>query len=388
MKTGKLLELCFAMVAMTLTLSSCGDDDSSESPQSSSGSSVTVVSLEVSPTSVNLSGDAGATATFTITTNSRWSIKDLPSWVSLSSSLGNGNATITITTTSANMSKEERFATLFVNAGGEVDAGGKIASIVVRQSPIVIASNEVYIHDELIMSDGYCAYITLGDQLTQYAGLAIPVAKYESQTEDDILAAIKTGNHNSAKAENNYCVWSSRAPNTEYVICIAGLDADGNCGPLTTRHITTKSNKSLYNATIGEITTSGSQWKIPIFKQAECDYYYIMSTRNDNAVQFSGLPNIYLAMLAKTYIASHPTSYETGTGNFVSDRYSNDYALFVYTWGVNRAGVYSGVISSQYKNLRSSRPVVSYSLDQTYGQDADMSDFLSDSVIQLIKSSY
>ena len=52
--------------------------------------------LSVSPTTLSVAGDAGSSATFSVSSNTNWHI-EAPSWIHLSTALGNGNQNVSIT---------------------------------------------------------------------------------------------------------------------------------------------------------------------------------------------------------------------------------------------------------------------------------------------------
>lgn len=62
--------------------------------------------LVTSSSSLKLDANSGAQGTFTISSNTSWTISGMPSWLSLSKNSGSGDATITVTTLSANTSTQ------------------------------------------------------------------------------------------------------------------------------------------------------------------------------------------------------------------------------------------------------------------------------------------
>ena len=81
-------------------------------------SGVGSIYLEVNPSSLALEQANGSKRSFTVTSNTTWTITGKPSWFDLSISSGSNNATIVVTANSANASSADRSATLTVSGGG------------------------------------------------------------------------------------------------------------------------------------------------------------------------------------------------------------------------------------------------------------------------------
>ena len=73
--------------------------------------------LNLSTTTVSVAYTAGATGTFSITSNTTWTITDNQTWLTLSTAGGSNDATITVTAT-ANSSASTRMATVTVSGTG------------------------------------------------------------------------------------------------------------------------------------------------------------------------------------------------------------------------------------------------------------------------------
>ncbi|MFZ0281607.1 MAG: kelch repeat-containing protein, partial [Bacteroidales bacterium] len=81
-------------------------------------SSTLTKDLNVSPTSISLGSALGSTGTFTVTSNTSWSITDNASWLSVAPISGTNNATVTVTATSANTGASPRSATVTIAGTG------------------------------------------------------------------------------------------------------------------------------------------------------------------------------------------------------------------------------------------------------------------------------
>jgi subtilisin family serine protease len=73
--------------------------------------------LLINPTALNLAASAGSTATFTIASNTSWSVSSDQTWFTVNESSGSGNSTITVTG-AKNTTVSERTAFVTVSASG------------------------------------------------------------------------------------------------------------------------------------------------------------------------------------------------------------------------------------------------------------------------------
>ena len=74
--------------------------------------------LNVSPATISLGSGSGLNGSFSLTSNTSWSITDNADWLSVSPVSGSNNATITVTTTSANTGATPRTAIVTVAGAG------------------------------------------------------------------------------------------------------------------------------------------------------------------------------------------------------------------------------------------------------------------------------
>lgn len=111
-----------------VVVNSFGDDTLSRQ----SYINVVATSLVVNTSSLEMSSDASSTTSFTITSNTDWSISGLESWLSANTTSGTGNATITLTA-DENTSTESRTAMLTISGTGVSDQ-----SVTVTQSGVAV----------------------------------------------------------------------------------------------------------------------------------------------------------------------------------------------------------------------------------------------------------
>ncbi len=77
--------------------------------------------LDVSSTTLNLGAAINSTGTFSIYSNTSWSVAKSESWLTISSTTGSGDKTLTVTATQANSGTASRTATITVSATGATD---------------------------------------------------------------------------------------------------------------------------------------------------------------------------------------------------------------------------------------------------------------------------
>jgi hypothetical protein len=81
--------------------------------------------LSVSPTTLNINSAEGSTTTFTVTSNTNWTVSSGQDWLSVIPSSGNGSGTV-IVTANANTATTERNATVTVSAIGAASQEVKV----------------------------------------------------------------------------------------------------------------------------------------------------------------------------------------------------------------------------------------------------------------------
>ncbi|MEN6353761.1 MAG: BACON domain-containing protein, partial [Bacteroidales bacterium] len=72
--------------------------------------------LTVTPANLTFESPSGSNGDFTITSNTRWTVTDDASWLTLSSASGSGNGTLTVTVSSANTATNTRTANVTFSA--------------------------------------------------------------------------------------------------------------------------------------------------------------------------------------------------------------------------------------------------------------------------------
>ena len=309
-------------------------------------------SLSVSPLNPQLGADKGAQLNITITTNSTWNISGTPSWLTLSATQGSNTTTITMTTTEKNFSENTRSAVL------TVVAGTKTAAVTVTQEATFDPSIKVTATNELLLSNGYYADLSFSNVLGYHEGYYYKYA-FEVKTEEDIYNEVIEGDIYSADVYN-YTIMSGMPANTEFVYCCVPYSGDSKSrkyGKMLIQTFKTKSNSTYCDAAVTGSYNS-SYWTYTISKQQRCHHYYLLYATDSWAeIRYSSAA-IELALAIRDRIedkTNYPNyDYFLNDGTSRIARTSGDYAFFLWTWGVDDAGEFSGNIRETYANTSSS----------------------------------
>lgn len=311
-------------------------------------------SLSVSPQNPQLAAGKGATGSFTITSNSSWTISGTPSWLSLSATQGTNTTTITMTTTEKNFSDNTRTASLAITAGT------KSATVTVTQEATFDSSVKVSAVDELILSNGYYTDLNFTNVLGYHEGFYKSQA-FDVKTEEDIYNEVLEGTAYPSK-EYNYAVISGISANTDYVYCCIPYSGDSKTrkyGKMLIQRFKTKSN-SIYCDAATTVSYNSSYWTYTINKQQRCHHYYMMYSTDAAAEDWYAMPPVILAHEIRDWIndkVNHPNyDYFLNDGNYRITRENGSYAFFIWTWGVDDQNEFSGNIRGSYLNLSASAP--------------------------------
>lgn len=309
-------------------------------------------SLSVSPQNPQLAADKGATGNFTITANTSWSITGVPSWLSLSATQGSNTTTITMTTTEMNFSDTPLTATLTVTAGE------KTATVTVTQEAKFDPTIKVWAENELIMSNGYYTDLKFKNVLGYHEGYYYKYA-FEVKTEEDIYNEIIQGDVYGSDVYD-YTIMSGLTPSTDFVYCCVPYSGDSKSrkyGKMLIQNFKTKSNSTYCDAAVSGSYNS-SYWTYTITKQQRCHHYYMLYTFDGSAEALYSSAQIELALVIRNRIedkTNYPNyDYYLNDGTSRIERTAGDYAFFLWTWGVDDAGNFSGNIRGTYANTSSS----------------------------------
>lgn len=336
-----MLVVVFFSAAISLT--SCGEDDD-----------VIDKNFSISPTDLSMLAPANSTVSFTITTNQYWTITGTPDWLNISAKSGEGNATIVATALEPNSSDQGRTATLTVT-GGDTPK-----TVTITQAPLYAKDTRVYINNQLVLSDGFYADLTFDKSVLGYVEGFYYASALDTKTKDQIYEEVKDGTNYSAK-NYDYTIMNLPDANTEYIYCVIGYTGNGTVkqfGPMEIYRFKSKSSSTYCDAAIGAVTYNSTRWSFTISKQQRCHHYWRLQATNSTADNvYETYPYVLMAKAIRDRFdnPNYPEyDYYLNDGTVTVFRDASETSFYVWTWGVDDNGEFSGNICDSYKNTTSS----------------------------------
>lgn len=228
------------------------------------------VFLSVSPSDIYFTSKEGESAELKITTQTKWTISDVPSWLNIDQE-GDGTTTIRIKTKSANETDESRSAELIVTAGD------KTATVTVTQEagkPVCYVEpiNVVALYDEI------CFELSATSNVNTFKIGYLDENEYKRMTEKEIIAYVEEDEMN--KLADDYIFFPGGFDdNTKYYICTIAYDENGDAGELRYATITTPQyidydNDAFVSYSDMSYGTDGFQFTVT--KEGYCDTYHLI----------------------------------------------------------------------------------------------------------------
>lgn len=317
--------------------------------------------LGLSEVIFTLGGIKGSESALKITTNSEWSITDVPEWLTLSQTSGKGSAMVVLTTNSMNYSLDARECVL------QLVAGSESTILLVAQEAVLSEACSTEIFNKIILHDGFYADLAFGTDAYRYKEMILYAEDFKTHSEEDIWNMVIGQEYSYRTTTYDYTIWNLEDADTEYVYCAVAFDYDfeGDTvfGPLATKHFKTKSAESNCDAPIGEITYTDDygeeSWKVSFTMEEECQYYYLLYSTEEYADTYNEkYTNIDLAYAIYDrkenyfYFSPYYEPYEAVWDRSGEDLLSEpETRLCAWTWGVDLNGEYSSCISKKYINI-------------------------------------
>lgn len=337
--------LVFALFGVISFVSCSDDDDDNEK------------TFSVSPTELTMLAPANSSVSFGITTNQDWSISGTPDWLNISARSGEGNAKIIATALEPNSSDQERAATLTISAGKTSK------TVTIKQAALYAKNTRVHMDNQLVLSDGLYADLTFDSNVLGYVEGFYYADELKIKTLDEIYEEVKT--HKSYSSEDDFTIVTLPKANTEYIYCVIGYTGTGTVkqyGPMEVYRFKTKSASNYCDAAIGAITYNSTRWSFTISKQQRCHHYWRMQATNaaaDNV--YENYPYVLMAKVIRDRIDNpdYPNyDYYLNDGTITEYRDASDTSFYVWTWGVDDNGEFSGNIRDSYKKTSAYAPYV------------------------------
>lgn len=320
-------------ILMPLVFTACKDDK--DDP----------VSLTVSPQSLSLLSDKGATVTFSITCNGGWTITEIPEWLNLSATSGNGDGTITVTALSANNDDVVRTASISVTAGEVVQ------QVAINQLAAFVGNCSVDFTDILEMTTSVAFQYQIAPDVSYfYAGyLDISSAGWTDEkivntlTDED---RFDPKNHDTTGLQG----FSGMYSDTEYYLCAVAFNAKGEQGKLTKTKIRTKAYKSeVPRVMITNTQYSDTQWLWDTEMNAYTSRYYMIGMDGLSAFGFAYLyTEAEIAWVMRDKIDAGESEPIANSSSWSMSRASGAVDVFIATWGRDIDNNYSPMLEMFY----------------------------------------
>lgn len=336
-----------ALVALlaAFSISSCGKDEP-DAPEISD-------ELSLSSSQLTLLSEKNSTATFSVNSNTRWTVSfDNPAdseWLLLSSTSGSGNASIVVTALSANTSSKARTATVRVNASN-VEEVLSITQLAAYESGCYITMD-----NWLVLTTSIAFDMHLGSSVSFFYAMLVPVADSAGWTDDKLVKYLED---NTSALDSNMDTsaisFDYLSANTEYYVVAVGFDAKGNRGELAKEKIRTEAIRNSdpwvsildmdYNATYFTWTTAPDGYTSKYYQAgwtgaaADIVYYY---------------GEAFAAYMIRDGINSG-TVEPLARGDSWQLARNGTSSVTVATWGLNTENKFSSLVNLRTKSVGSS----------------------------------
>lgn len=368
-----LLTMCFPM------FTSCSSDDSNP------------VTFELSTNYLSLSNKKDAEGSFTITTNGKWNITNVPSFVRVSSTSGLGNASIKVRTLADNKTAQEYTDVIVV----EVEGGSSEKSITIVQEAGIEKNCYAEPANMLILSDGLAYNWNCGNNTQYFYDGLFTLSYYNKLSDEELISEVVTGNveDRTIPDNENYACYYNLQSNTQYVYVTVSFAANGKQGEIIITPITTKSSNaqpiaSIKSCTFEQDNDGEYYYAWDVKKNTYCSQYYtyaaasksyfytyywletgahaLLAWRIREEIKDNGethytrindainKDNDYVLGVNLQVLEQFTTSQiNDGTTRLLADIYNDKY-FHIVTWGMDQKGELSGMLEYKYFDLSSS----------------------------------
>lgn len=324
-----ILLLCLPMIGF---LPACGGDDDD----------VPEVNLTASPTSLQLLSDKGSSVSFSISTNSEWTISGCPEWLSLSAMAGSMNGSVTVTALSSNSSASERTAELTITAGE------KFTTVSVKQLASLVSDCSVGFKDILVMTNSVAFKYDIQDKVSYfYAGYLDSSAA--GWTDEKIVNTLENEDRFDPNSSQDTGLngFAGMEPDREYYLCAVGFTEKGEQGELTKTLVRTlKSESQVPLISISDAKYSSTKWFWTTEPNSYTAKYYMLFTDGVYADYYwSFMTTAEVAWIIKDGISNGKFNPIAKGGEWNGAREPDATSLYVATWGVNAENTFSPLLN-------------------------------------------
>lgn len=347
---SKILALIFCLLT-PLVFVGCKDDK--DEPKKDT-------TLVVSPATLSMLSNKGATVTFSIKCNGIWTIANIPEWINLSATSGNGDATIIATALSDNNDDENRSATI------DITTENNSEQVVINQLPAFVSDCSVEFSDILTMTTSIAFKYDIKPGVSYfYSGYLDKSAA--GWTDDKIVEVLTDDDRFDPKSSDATGLqgFGSMDPDTEYYLCSVAFNEKGERGKLVKTKIRTlKTNDQSPFITINDVEYTTDKWFWDTSINAYTTKYYMVNVDGDYAEAYHYyFTEAEIAWIMKSMVDSGDLTAIANSASWQTPRTPGANQLLIATWGVDISGNFAPRVNIYYGTLSSgSRLKSKYSL--------------------------
>ena len=261
------------MESRNCTLSILSDDGTKSCSVSIEQKGATAT-LDVDIQELIFEANAKCERTIKVTSNTTWSVSNLPSWLNASSTSGNKDASITFTTSSDNNSSKAREAEITIS-----EASGKSCTVKVSQTGKYAPDCQLYVSDVVSLTNSV-AFLLTWDLDVSYYYIGLFDDDLTSVSDEEIVAVLKEEWTPETIEPNrsNYVYNYEDEPGTASTICIVGFNKEHQHGDITIVKVSTLEAKdypeAYFDGGVPQYSYEDGCWYWSIKKSGKCSYYY------------------------------------------------------------------------------------------------------------------
>ncbi len=331
---------------------SCSSDDDGDDGSSSQST------LTVDVGEINIPAD-GASKTFRITSNGKWTISGNQAWLQVTPSVGSGNAVIVVAATE-NTSVNGRECLLSVET---VD--GSKQTVRVNQAGNKASDCAVTPNSIVVLSHGFAFDYTYGKNVSYYYIKAFTPSQVDRMTEEEIVKEISEGESVRNTPKDGYVTsWKDLSANMEVAVFTLAYDKTGKRGELVRTDIKTKSDKNQPVAYISDVKYNDTSWMWSTQPNGYTKMYYMWFISNVNLITST---DAAIAWFFNDAMSNSPSDASintpiSGPDSWTITRTSN--IFHAVTWAVDVNNEFSGLIERVRGTADSSSKTVRRSADK------------------------
>lgn len=295
--------------------------------------------INVSNDEFNLGPEADSKETFTVRTESTWTINNVPSWLKLSAMSGDGKSNQVEMTAEDNTNGVRRTAAITI----EQEYSKKIITVTQEGTDAF----EVSPTDVLTLNNGIAFMINGGSRVTEYALKIVDKEEMATKSESQIKAELEASEF-SAPTDELLHFKNDAKPDTEYYVYMITKTVNGKTGNMTKATIKTQPVLSQSpRALISKAYLDGSKIYFTLTMNQYAKSFYTMTSLGSAATLLNMYPDVILAYQMKklSKISSSSGTYYSSP----SSVYGTD-AFLIITFSIDASGNTSDVIEKYYKN--------------------------------------